>query len=566
MNIESILFYSYKYCLRYWPIVLFLLLFYSIPTTAKDETQDKKPYHLQTIALLKLGDKVIPDSVPVHPVTATYNREAIIPPMCYTKTEGQYNPCYVCHQDSIKGRENTMNDADLQVTYSFSDLGMTNHWKNLFEDRTTRVDNMSDASILQWINNDNYSELANRLRKAKFSGWIPDLENLQDPELAFDEHGFANDDSHWVAFNYKPFPSTFWPTNGSTDDVMIRLANEFRLDEQGHYSRDVYLANLAIVEANIKNLDSMTTLLIDERKVGSDLNNDKELKMINKITQLDQYVGKAKPHFLQRGTYPQGTEFLHTVRYLGINEAGRIQQSRRMKEVRYMKKWVAQPLVALREFYREEAYAKDEGLLPGYTNLKHHGLDNGMGWSLQGFIEDKHGRLRVNTHEENLYCMGCHNSIGSTIDKTFAFARKVDGAQGWGYLDLHGMQDVPNMGELKGEIATYLERVGGGGEFRSNDEMKQRWFKKDGTLDHAKVANANDVYELITPSKERALKLNKAYKIIVEDQDYIYGRDAFVTSPENVYEMIDNETAPTLPEKLAYKWDIRLDWGQEQDN
>ena len=122
------------------------------------------------------------------------------------------------------------------------------------------------------------------------------------------------------------------------------------------------------------------------------------------------------------------------------------------------------------------------------------------------------------------------------------------------------------MGELKGEIATYLERVGGGGEFRSNDEMKQRWFKKDGTLDHAKVANANDVYELITPSKERALKLNKAYKIIVEDQDYIYGRDAFVTSPENVYEMIDNETAPTLPEKLAYKWDIRLDWGQEQDN
>ena len=64
-----------------------------------------------------------------------------------------------------------------------------------------------------------------------------------------------------------------------------------------------------------------------------------------------------------------------------------------------------------------------------------------------------------------------HTSVGSTIDKTFGFPCKVDGARGWGCVDLKGMPDVPNRGEQAGEIANYLERVGGGGEFRSNPEM-----------------------------------------------------------------------------------------------
>jgi len=58
-----------------------------------------------------------------------------------------------------------------------------------------------------------------------------------------------------------------------------------------------------------------------------------------------------------------------------------------------------------------------------------------------------------------------------TIDKTFSFARKRDGVPGWGYLALRGMPDAPNRGERRGEIATYLERVVGGSEFRSNPEM-----------------------------------------------------------------------------------------------
>lgn len=126
------------------------------------------------------------------------------------------------------------------------------------------------------------------------------------------------------------------------------------------------------------------------------------------------------------------------------------------------------------------------------------------------------------------------------------------------------MPDAPNKGESIGEIATYLERVGGGSEFRNNDEMFEKWFHPDGTLNSEKVASAKDVYDLIMPSPERALMLNKAYKSIVEDQDYIFGRDATVIPPENVYDRVDNEETPTLPEDKTYDWNIILDWPQSR--
>ena len=503
---------------------------------------------------------MVPPQLDVHPITAMYNREAIIPAQCYTRTEGRFNPCYVCHQNQIRGRENTMNDGALQVAYSFSEVGMTNQWLNLFEDRSAAVAAISDAEIRAWIAQDNYSELAPRLLAAGFTGWIPDLARLADPARAFDETGFARDGSNWVAFNYKPLPSTFWPTNGSTDDVMIRLPREFRTTAEGAPSRDVYLANLAIREAHIKGLNEVTTPPVNERTAGADLNGDGRLGTANRINQFDSYVGAASGLLFQPWLYPAGTEFLHTVRYVGVTPDGGITNSRRMKEVRYMRKQTLIPKSALDQYYREEGYAKDQAYLPSYIDLGQRGLYNGMGWVLQGFIEDRSGRLRVNTFEENMFCMGCHTSIGSTIDKTFSFPRKIDGRAGWGYIDLRGMPDAPNMGETTGEIMTYLQRIGGGDEFRSNTEMRQRWFRADGSVDVDRVAAARDVYELITPSVQRALDLNKAYRAIVVDQDFLFGRDATVGPPANVYDRIDNDEAPTLSVEHVYTWDIRLDW------
>ena len=527
-----------------------------------DRSPPPKSSHPASVRLeaLRSSKSVRPPTSVEHPVATVYNREAIVPPQCYTKTTAYYNPCYTCHQDALPRRENVMNDADLQEAYSFSELGMTNHWKNLFADRTDRVAAMTDDAILDYIRGDNYSELPARLKEADFKGWLPDLGNLQLAAEAFDDEGFARDGSHWVAFNYKPFPSTFWPTNGSTDDVMIRLPQKFRTGKDGQFRRDVYRANLAILEATIKGVSEIGCLPLDENEVNQDLNGDNALTVIDRITTVEAYVGAAADVFVDAHLYPPGVEFVHTVRYLGIAPSGEIVPSRRMKEVRYMKKWraFAKPVYARQ--YQLEAFEKEAGNLPGYQNLGDWGLDNGNGWSLQGFIEDSDGRLRVNTFEETLACMGCHNSIGSTIDKTFSLARKVDGARGWGYLNLKGMPDAPTQGETRGEIATYLERVGGGSEFRHNDEMSARWFRADGSLDHKKVAAAKDVYELISPSRERALTLNKAYRTIVEDQSFIFGRDATVTAPTNVYERIANESAETLPADRLFKWNILLDW------
>ncbi|NJN05101.1 MAG: hypothetical protein HC814_00075 [Rhodobacteraceae bacterium] len=495
-----------------------------------------------------------------HPGWAVFNGEAPIPPQCYTRIEGKHNPCYVCHQNPVEHRENTMGDGGQQLAYNFSEVGLTNHWTNLFEDRSVAVAGISDEEILDWIDDDNYSTLAPRLRQIEFKGWIPDLENLHLGAAAFDEFGFAKDRSHWVAFNYKPLPSTFWPTNGSTDDVMIRLAEPFRTTADGEYSLDVYRANLAIVEAQVKGLPTITSLPIDEKTVGQDLNGDGELGKVQEVTAVDRYVGAADKFALATFQYPQGTEFLHTVRYVGVDEQGSIGISARMKEVRYMKKWQWYSKKVYAREYELENINKERGLLPGYAYLGDHGLDNGFGWSLQGFIEGVDGQLRVASYEENLFCMGCHTSIGSTIDKTFSFPRKVDGATGWGYINLKGMPDAPNRGEKKGEIATYFERVGGGGEFRSNPEMYARWFHADGTVNAQKVAAAADVYDLIAPSKERALTLNKAYRTIVAEQDYAFGRDATVTPPGNVYDRIEVETAPVLPPDKFVVWDLRLDW------
>ena len=530
--------------------------------TATLNAAEAPPPHERLLEALRASDAVLPPTPKEHPAALLYNAEAVVPSQCYTRTEARSNPCYVCHQDAIEGRENVMNDADLQQAYSFSDVGMTNHWRNLFENRTERAARISDAEMLAYIAEDNYSELPGRLREVGFQGYVPDLEDLQRGAAAFDEQGFARDGSHWVAFNYKPLPSTFWPTNGSTDDVMIRLPAPYRSDAEGRPSREVYKANLAILEARIKGLREIGCLPVDETAVGRDVDGDGRLGSARRVVDPKAWMGAAEGLYFETHLYPEGTEFLHSVRYVGIAADGSIGVSTRLKELRYMRKVKAYSKLMYARKYQTEGYEKEQGNLPGYADIGHHGLDNGNGWAVQGFIENRRGRLRALTYEENFSCMGCHNAVGSTIDKTFGFPRKIDGAEGWGYINLRGMPDAPSMGEARGEIATYFERVAGGSEFRNNDEMAARWFKADGTLNRETFARARDVYDLITPSPERALALNKAYRVIVEDQDFIYGKDAVLTPQANVYDKIDNATAPTLPPERIYRYDLRLAWPQ----
>ncbi len=508
-------------------------------------------------------------------IGVVHNAEAPITSQCYTRTEGRYNPCYTCHQSYPHGsRPNAMNDGYLQGEYAFSEVGMTNHWGNLFVDRRDAVAAIPDEAVVEYIHEDNYAPFrrAYQAGEVDWDGHFPVIEGLASGADAFDDQGFAKDGSGWVAFNYKPLPSTFWPTNGSTDDVMIRLAKPFRMTRGcsgggTKASRDVYLANLSLVEMAIKGLDRIDTPPIDETAVCADLDGDgNDAGVATAIQWRDHFVGGAHEVATARQLYPAGTEFLHTVRYVGVNEEGAIYNAPRMKEVRYMRKHRFYDSAALRSRYGNEHQEKIDGNLPRYHPMEGGGLNNGFGWQVLGFIEDREGGLRPQSHEEQKFCMGCHTTIGATIDQTFAFGRKVTGSAGWGYIDTRGMADVPSVSGDEGEILHYLRLVGGGDEFRENEEMRARWVDDDGNVLVDKV-RAADVHELITPSRERALKLNKAYWLITRAQSFVHGRDATVAPAENVYREIPPDVPPLEPEHRYFgdrAWDMRLDWSGVQ--
>ena len=203
-------------------------------------------------------------------------KSAYISPQCYTKTEDRnnnvHNPCYSCHINSKV--PNFIDDADIQESYGFSENSNINPFTNSFKDRTLNVESISDEEILSYIKEDNYKDkngdiiISNKLKydlpkewdfnvsdikDAKWSGYIPDC------YFNFDEEGFDLDKdnkySGWRAFAYTPFLGTFWPTNGSTDDVLIRLPSSMMKDKDGVFSKEVYKINLAIVESMIKEED-----------------------------------------------------------------------------------------------------------------------------------------------------------------------------------------------------------------------------------------------------------------------------------------------------------------------
>ncbi|MEM7016207.1 MAG: hypothetical protein AAF512_02570 [Pseudomonadota bacterium] len=493
----------------------------------------------------------------------TVNLEAVVPSQCYTKTEGVSNPCWTCH--TIGAHPNYQVGLDLQEEYSFSDFALTNRWSNLFIDHSAITSTISEEDVLSYIREDNYKPLYDNLEgRTDYIGWKPDL----DFALGFDKEGFAKDGSNWRAIRYKPFLGTFWPTNGNTDDVMIRLPTKFR------ESRELYKINLSILEAAMTcqpNVSKKTSCRRDveplnETIAGIDLNGDG--KIGGTITQIKglpgNYVGSASDEEVRRYVYPQETEFLHTVRY--VDPDSPTLMSTRMKEVRYSRKVQNLGQWALVYNYERELEDKDEGLLPIFTGSPMIGLQNDFGWLLQGFIEDQHGRLRLQTEEENRFCMGCHSAIGVTADQTFTLSRKVPGLAGWRHQDLRGIPDVPQAKQEKPEILTYFERVKGGDEFRANTEILKRFFP-NGKLDEESVRRAapggdKDMTFLVAPSRERAIALNRAYMALVRTQSFDQGRDTILSPPDNVHPFIENgdtdlaEAGKVFPDgSLWLKWD-----------
>ncbi|MCC2112824.1 MAG: hypothetical protein KDJ16_12385, partial [Hyphomicrobiales bacterium] len=245
------------------------------------------------------------------------NPTAYIPSQCYTKivdADGKvHNPCFTCH---VRSRMPTwINDHDLQLSYAFPAAATKNPWSNLFKDRTGDMAAISDAEIIAYVRQDNYRDedgeitLAARLadlppgwdsdKDGKWDGFVPD------GFFAFDDDGFdrAPDGglTGWRAFAYTPLPGGFWPANGSTDDVLIRLPEAYRRDAAGNPDLQVYKLNLAVVEALITRRD-VPIDAVDETTYGVDLDHDGRLATADTVVfdwaplkgRTMSYVGAAK--------------------------------------------------------------------------------------------------------------------------------------------------------------------------------------------------------------------------------------------------------------------------------
>ena len=518
------------------------------------------------------GETYDPIAAAIASVGEVANLEAAVPPMCYTATGGVSNPCWVCHT-TPSGR-NHLGDWDLQLEYAFSSVALSNHWTNLFADRRDFIASVSDDEILAWVKQDNYQALRDNLTgRDDYPGYVPDL----DFDAGFDSEGFAKDGSDWRAIRYHPFLGSFWPTNGSTDDVFIRLPEKFRQDADGNPSRAIYKLNLAILEAAIagqiaaspnaadRSVLDRAVEPVDERLIAFDLDGDGAITdNVLRIKHLpERYAGKASDHPVRPGLYPKNVEFLHSVRYLDPDQPTFL--GARMKELRYSKKVQELDNWAIGLAYEQEFSDKDEGRTPIYRASPMVGLLSDFGWQLQGFIEDKHGRLRLQTEEEHRFCMGCHSAVGITADHTFSFARKVPGSDGWRYHDLRGLQDRPQYGHSDPEILTYFKRVKGADEIRANDEMLARFFTgdrvKETEVRRAALGGDRDLAWLLAPSRARALALNKAYLAIVREQSFTRGRDAVLAPAERVHSKIKNgDTELSRTNMVFTDGRLHLEW------
>ncbi|MBN1205212.1 MAG: hypothetical protein JXB05_09840 [Myxococcaceae bacterium] len=502
---------------------------------------------------------------------ALSHRTPYIPPQCYTKTRDEqgrtHNPCFVCHQSSRP--PNYVDDAALQLDFSLPLVARRNPWTNLFVDRRQAIATIPDEEILAYVREDNYLAadgsplLARTLEQVpagwdvngngRWDGWSPDL------AFRFDERGFDRrpDGSltGWRALAYYPFPGTFWPTNGSFGDVMIRLPEPFRQDASGKPDLDVYALNLAILEAAIARRD-VPIPPTPEGRLGVDLDGDGRLgtaKQVRFIWAPPQrtmsWVGQARALQQQEkvelaaGLFPERTEFAHTVRYLDVVD-GKPRMAARLKELRYMVKkgWVTYgALMQAAGAEAREAERTPNKTRPIGGGGVEQGIGNGVGWRLQGFIEDARGQLRPQSREEHAFCLGCHSGVGATDDSVFSFGRKLPASEpqaGWFHGSQRGLQGVrePVRADGHGEYAYYLKHNGAGDELRANTELIERFFAPDGTLrPEATEALRADISTLLLPSPARALQLDKAYRLIVREQSYLRGRDAPLEPAANVH-------------------------------
>ncbi|MBN1273130.1 MAG: hypothetical protein JXB26_12745 [Candidatus Aminicenantes bacterium] len=452
----------------------------------------------------------------------SYNEDPAIPVQCWVETGyGTQNACKYCHTNHLaeKKHGNNLPLAEDQILYSFPSPNLNKvNWKNIThpEDINRRLKENGIEPILpenpenlDYVRTDNWRAAYHAARPDGDDTWnnlgqgnsefqlFPALnpDNLfpykpGDPTWGgehgyIDEEGFVRNKEDiytgWRAVNFFPY-AIFTPLTGSVSGIYIRLPRDF-MTKDGKINVEIYKRNLDLLEKNIK----------------------------NEAPEERFYFGDAGNIEVIKGFYPFGTEFGHPLHYVDLNadgETGRNldgvkteksfdyefpgTRSKRVKEIRYMYKWKD---VRLEDDEEEEA-SEQEAEEPKYVIGKEWKgwIDNGAGWILAAFIENRSGDLRPQTTEELLQCLGCHSSVGNTIDAVWSFQRKIPGGRGWGEMDYGDykksspgrtrLQDYEKPDAGMGELAYFYYTVVGADLFGVMPEEIKREL-----LDYARKKN-----------------------------------------------------------------------------
>ena len=440
------------------------------------------------------------------PITFS-NPYAHIPAQCHIETSrGTQNACLFCHTNGVyrAGLGNNFPQAgaeprlgNLQLEYSFTPINpftpspSRNPWENtLTPEKLREAVAMLGLDPQAWdmeayIREDNW-RAAFAQRPGDPRDWDGGIETpfrlfpgLDPADLPADSDGFVRSNTPrngffqdsagrwmtgWRAINFMPY-GIFTPMTGSVSGIYLRLPKPFMQREDGNFDLNVYAWNLDLLERAIQD-----RLRPEDGAV---------------------YQGAARTVAIERGLYPAGTEIAHPLHYVDVAADGGDSaispypgtRARRVKEVRYMYKWKAFSPTAFRPGVKEEG-------APVYGNDAQGWVDNGVGWFLAGYIEDKNGALRPQTREELTQCIGCHSGVvstefpvftsgvGNTVDSTWSLPRKFPGELGWKEMDMlrylaktdaesgatpgeAQLGDPLNRGLNKGEFRHFLDSVVG---------------------------------------------------------------------------------------------------------
>lgn len=429
------------------------------------------------------------------PYKPSYNEDPGIPAQCWIETGyGTQNACKYCHTDYLTSIEhgNAYPIAEDQITYSFPSKNLNRIlWQNIIYPQNIEARLKSDGveiptiDDVDYVRHDNWTAAFQKARGNGNTAWLnakskdknlilfPALNPKHlfpfDPENPtgsgthgyVDSEGFVKSESDeytgWRAINFFPY-AIFTPLTGSVSGIYIRLPENF-MKQNGQFSADIYKQNLDLLERNIK----------------------------NQLEVYSNYVGDAQGVAVKKGFYPVGTEFAHPLHYVdlladgqtggdidGVVNAGSMDyefpgtRSKRVKEIRYMYKWKDVDLedIALEEDEEEvKEEVKVEVEVEEFENFigkEGQGwIDNGAGWIIAAFIENRHGELRPQTTEELAQCFGCHSKVGNTVDAIWSFQRKLPGMEGWAEMN-YGHYNSQKPSETK--LQDYLYQQSGMGE------------------------------------------------------------------------------------------------------